>query len=57
MTHKAAGPEATVVAQFEAEARRLAGQVSENQRRFLKVGLSKGKTLEPLGRLAGPNNP
>ncbi|MCY1562496.1 hypothetical protein D9M68_999020 [compost metagenome] len=57
MTHKkAADPERSVIAQFEAEARRLAGQVSENQRRFLKVGLSKGKALEPLGRLAGPDN-
>lgn len=57
MTHKAASPDPSVIAQFEAEARRLGGQVSENQRRFLKVGLSKGKTLEPMGRLAGPNNP
>ncbi|WBH34827.1 hypothetical protein PALA4_03510 [Pseudomonas aeruginosa] len=39
---------------YEAEARRLAGQVSANQRRFLKVGLEKGKECEPTGRLAGP---
>ncbi len=57
MTHKAADPDPSVIAQFEAEARRLAGQVSENQRRFLKVGLSRGKALEPLGRLAGSDKP
>ncbi|WP_197471087.1 hypothetical protein [Azotobacter vinelandii] len=42
-----------IVAQFEAEARRLAGDVSQNQRRFLRVGLAKGKEMEPVGRLAG----
>ena len=41
------------VAQFEAEARRLAGRVSENQVRFLKVAKAKGKEMEPVGRLAG----
>ncbi|MCO6055546.1 hypothetical protein NG726_02505 [Pseudomonas sp. MOB-449] len=45
----------SVIEQYEAEARRLAGQVSANQRRFLKVGLEKGKELEPTGRLAGPH--
>ena len=42
-----------LVAQFEAEARRLVADLSENQRRFLSVGLSHGKALEPVGRLAG----
>jgi hypothetical protein len=41
------------VAQFEAEARRLAGRVSENQLRFLKVAKAKGKDMEPVGRMAG----
>lgn len=41
------------VAQFEAEARRLAGRVSENQLRFLKVAKAKGKEMEPAGRMAG----
>ena len=38
---------------FEAEARRLAGRVSENQLRFLKVAKAKGKEMEPVGRMAG----
>ncbi|HEJ3346692.1 hypothetical protein [Pseudomonas aeruginosa] len=42
------------VARFEAEARRLAGRVSENQLRFLKVAKSKGKEMEPVGRMARP---
>jgi len=41
------------VAHFEAEARRLAGRVSENQLRFLKVAKAKGKEMEPVGRMAG----
>ena len=41
------------VAHFEAEARRLAGRVSENQLRFLKVAKAKGKEMEPIGRMAG----
>ncbi len=45
---------ALLIAQFEEDARRLAGDISSNQRRLLKVGLEKGKVLEPVGRLAGP---
>ena len=41
------------IAQFEAEARRLAGRPSENQLRFLKVAKAKGKEMEPVGRMAG----
>ncbi|MNQ95191.1 hypothetical protein D3C85_1107400 [compost metagenome] len=41
------------VAHFEAEARGLAGCVSENQLRFLKVAKAKGKEMEPVGRMAG----
>lgn len=40
------------VARFEAEARCLAGRVSENQLRFLKVAKAKGKEMEPAGRMA-----
>lgn len=40
-------------AHFEAEAQRLAGRVSENQLRFLKVAKAKGKEMEPVGRMAG----
>lgn len=47
-------PKTLIVAQYEAEARRLAGGISENERRFLRVALEKGKELEPAGRLAGP---
>ena len=42
-----------VVAHFEAEARRLAGSVSANQLRFLKVGKARGKEMEPAGHMAG----
>lgn len=45
-----------VVAHFEAEARRLAGCVSENQRRFLEVAKARGKEMEPVGRMASPND-
>lgn len=41
------------IKKYEAEARRLTGQVSANQRRFLKVGLEKGKQFGPTGWLAG----
>lgn len=44
----------SAIEQYETEARRLAGQVSANQHRFLKIGLGKGKELEPPGKLAGP---
>lgn len=39
------------VAHFEAEARRLAGCVSTNQLRFLKMAKAKGKEMEPAGRM------
>lgn len=42
-----------VIAHFEAEARRLAGRVSENQLRILKVAKAKGADMEPVGRMAG----
>jgi len=44
---------AQAVARFEAEARRLAGEVSRTQLRFLQVAKDKVAQLEPGGRLAG----
>ncbi len=41
------------IAQFEAEARELAGSPSANQVRFLRVAKEKGEELEPVGPLAG----
>ncbi|HHG4506600.1 hypothetical protein OFL57_00435 [Pseudomonas aeruginosa] len=40
-------------AHFEVEAHRLAGHMSANQLRFLKVAKAKGKKMEPVGRMAG----
>ncbi|MBV7494576.1 MULTISPECIES: hypothetical protein [Pseudomonas] len=42
-----------LVAEYHAEALRLAGSVSANQRRFLDVAAAQGKELEPSGWLAG----
>lgn len=42
-----------VIAEYETEVRRLAGDMTDSERRFLSVGLAKGKELEPIGRLAG----
>ncbi|MHC8341725.1 hypothetical protein [Pseudomonas sp. HLT2-19-2] len=42
-----------LVAKYHAEALRLAGSVSANQRRFLDVAAAHGKELEPSGWLAG----
>ncbi|MHC8346597.1 hypothetical protein [Pseudomonas sp. RT6P73] len=41
------------IAEFHAEARRLAGSLSANQRRFIEVAIAHGKELEPSGWLAG----
>jgi hypothetical protein len=38
---------------YHAEALRLAGGISANQRRFIEVAANYGKELEPSGRLAG----
>ncbi|WP_166594897.1 hypothetical protein [Pseudomonas sp. SLFW] len=40
--------------ELKGEARMLADVFSENQKRFLRVGLALGKDLEPPGPLAGP---
>jgi hypothetical protein len=42
-----------LIAQFHEEALRLAGAMSDNQRRFLRVGIARGKELEPGGLIAG----
>ena len=42
-----------IEARIKAEARKLAGSATDIERRFLSVGLEKGKDLEPSGRLAG----
>lgn len=41
------------VQKTSAEALRLAGSTTVNQRRFLEVGVTLGKDLEPGGALAG----
>lgn len=46
-------PKPLLAAQYEAEARRLAGCATIMERRFLSVSLAKGKELEPVGRMAG----
>ena len=46
-------PKSVWVAEFHAEALRLAGNVSANQRRVLEVAATRGKELEPTGLLAG----
>lgn len=46
-------PKLSLAAQYEAEARRLAGCATRMERHFLSVSLAKGKELEPIGRMAG----
>jgi hypothetical protein len=48
--------ESLKIAVFTAEAKRLGGSVSANQRRFMKAAVAKGKELEPVGILAGCPN-
>lgn len=44
------------IAQHEEEARRLAGKATANERRWIEIGHTKGKKLEPAGILAGTRN-
>jgi hypothetical protein len=53
MNPKKRKPKSVWIAEFHAEALRLAGNVSANQRRFLEVAATHGKELEPTGLLAG----
>ncbi|TWC12543.1 hypothetical protein FBY06_10948 [Pseudomonas sp. SJZ085] len=46
-------PKPLLAAQYEADARRLAGCATRMERHFLSVSLAKGKELEPIGRMAG----
>lgn len=46
-------PKPLLAAQYQAEARRLAGCATSIERQFLSVSLDKGKQLEPVGRMAG----
>jgi ABC-type branched-subunit amino acid transport system ATPase component len=41
------------IAEFHAEALRLAGNLSANQQRFIEVAIAHGRELEPPGLLAG----
>lgn len=45
------------IAQFEDDARELAGQPSANQVRFLRMAKEKGQEMEPVGPLAGIKRP
>jgi hypothetical protein len=46
-------PKPLLAAQYQAEARRLAGSATDVERQFLAVSLAKGKEGEPVGRMAG----
>jgi hypothetical protein len=39
--------------EYVAEAKRLGGSISANQRRFMKAAVLKGKDMEPVGVMAG----
>ena len=39
--------------QFEEEAKRLGGGVTDNQRRFMHAAKKLGRELEPIGFMAG----
>ncbi|WP_178122621.1 hypothetical protein [Pseudomonas izuensis] len=41
------------IAEFHAEALRLAGNISANQQRIIEVAIAHGKELESSGLLAG----
>ncbi|MFK3795114.1 MULTISPECIES: hypothetical protein [unclassified Pseudomonas] len=55
MTAKKRKAKMQSMVELKAEARMLADVFSENQKRFLQVGLALGKELEPTGPLAGPS--
>ena len=39
--------------EYVAEAKRLGGPTSANQRRFMKAAVLKGRDMEPVGFMAG----
>lgn len=55
MKHKKVSDKHAMIEKFTEEALRLGGDVSANQRHFIKAALAHGKTMEPAGRLAGAN--
>ena len=46
-------PKPLMAARFQAEARAVLAQRSGNASRFFDAALTKGRDIEPLGRLAG----
>ena len=46
---------AQLVADFSAEAKKLGGLMSANQKRFFSIAIEQGKDMEPAGPLAGKN--
>ncbi|MDY0836528.1 hypothetical protein [Pseudomonas sp. SED1] len=44
-------PKQSLAAQYQAEARSLAGSEISAERQFLSVSLDKGKELEPVGSM------
>lgn len=47
---------AQLVASFSAEAKKLGGLTSANQKRFFSVAIRHGKDMEPAGPLAGQSH-
>lgn len=52
MPKRSSETKAELIAELEAEARRLGGGVTANQRRWMKAAATKGKELEPAGAMA-----
>ncbi|ELQ8317720.1 MULTISPECIES: hypothetical protein [unclassified Pseudomonas] len=42
-----------MVARFQAEARAVLSKRSDRQSRLLKIAVSSGRDMEPVGRMAG----
>lgn len=53
MKHVKHEPKVMMAARFQAEARQVLSKRSGQQGRFLAVALSKGRDMEPVGRMAG----
>ena len=53
MSKKKRKANSQLIAEYQAEARHLAGSMTEFEERLIRVGLSKWRELEPTGRLAG----
>ncbi|WP_202916046.1 hypothetical protein [Pseudomonas putida] len=46
-------PKALMTARFKAEAQQVLSKRSGSQGRFLDIAASKGRSMEPVGRMAG----